>query len=123
MYRSHHTVLNSHSPHSVLVKVSDPVLFGFKHADELGANEKYSNTFIYNLKPGINILSHQRKGNSFFYDMLLDSSSFIIFKQYFHNTWRLYIDSKKIKDIYLTEKGFIGFEVPKGRHLIKLRTD
>ena len=111
-------VLNSHSPHSVLTKTSDPVLFNFTNTDK-----NFSNTVLLNLKPGITILSHEHKGNTFIYELLLDNPAFLIFKQYFHPTWELYIDSKKTKNLYLTDLGHIGFEVPKGKHFVKIRTD
>ena len=111
------------SSHSFLSKTTYPALFNFKHADELGKLEKVSNTYLLNLKPGTNIISHKHYGNTFVYDLLLDSPAFLVFKQYFYPTWELYIDSKKSKDLYLTDAGYIGFEVPSGRHLIKIRSN
>lgn len=122
-YRKDYTTTNNYSPHSILPKTTDPVLFNFKHADEVGTNEKYSNTFLFNLRPGVSILSHFRKGNIFTYEFLADSPSFLIFKQYFYPSWKLYIDSKKSDGLYLAEQGFIGFEVPKGRHTIRLQSN
>lgn len=121
LYRKHYTTTNNYSPRSILPKTSDPVLFNFVHADEVGANEKYSNTFLLNLKPGINILFYERKGNIFNYELTLDSPAFLIFKQYFYPSWNLFIDSKKSKT-YLTEQGYIGFEVPEGKHLVRLKS-
>ena len=120
-YRLHFTTTNNYSPHSILPKTSDPVLFNFKHAVEVGTVERFSNTFLQNLKPGINILSHEHRGNIFTYELLLDFPAFLIFKQYFYPSWQLFIDSKKT-DLYLTEQGFIGFEVPEGRHTVGLAT-
>jgi len=122
-YRKDYTTTNNYSPHSILPKTTEPVLFNFKHADEVGTNEKYSNTFLFNLSPSVSILSHFRKGNIFTYEFLADSSTFLIFKQYFYPSWKLYIDSKKSDGLYLAEQGFIGFEVPKGRHIIKLQSN
>lgn len=121
-YRQRYTTLNNYSPHSILPKTTDPILFNFKHADEVGSNEKFSNTFLLNLKPGINILSHERKGNMLTYKLSSEFPSFLIFKQYFYPSWKLFIDSKR-KDLYLTEQGYIGFEIPKGKHLIELKTN
>src|SRR3989338_1865936 len=123
LYREKYTVPNSHSPQSVLLKTTEPILFNFNYANEVGTNEKYSNNFILNLKPGTEILSHHRKGNTFLYDLALENPTFLIVKQYLYPSWELYIDGKKSKDLYLTDKGFIGFEVPRGNHHIKLRTN
>lgn len=124
IYRKHYSTCNGGgNSHTFLPKTTDPVLFNFNHADELGPQEKYSNTYLLNLKPGINLLSHEHYGNNFVYELLLDSPAFIIFKQYFYPTWELYIDSKRSKNLYLTEYGYIGFEVPKGLHKIKLRSN
>ena len=76
-YRQRYTTLNNYSPHSILPKTTEPVLFNFNHADEVGTNEKFSNTFLLNLKPGINTLSHQSKGNTFTYNLSLESPSFL----------------------------------------------
>lgn len=121
LYRKHYTTTNNYSPKSILPKTSEPVLFNFTHADEVGAVEKYSNTFLLNLKPGVNILSYQRKENIFNYELLLDLPAFLIFKQYFYPSWELYIDSKR-SDLYLTEQGYIGFEVREGRHKIEIKS-
>ena len=122
LYKKHFTTTNNYSPRSILPKTSNPVFFNFDHADQLGDNERYSNTYLMNLKPGINILSHEHLGNTFIYELSLDCASFLIFKQFFYPSWELYIDSKK-SDIYLTEKGYIGFEVPKGKHIVKIRSN
>ena len=98
------------------------MLFNFDHADQVGRIEKFANTFLSNSKPGVNIISHNRKGNIFTYELLLDSPVFLVFKQYFYPSWELYIDSKQEKDLYLTEKGFIGFEVPRGKHRVVLKS-
>lgn len=123
LYDKHFTTTNNYSPRSILPKTSDPILFNFEHADKLGLQEKFSNTFLLNLKPGTQLLSHKRYGSTFEYEMFLDNSAFLIFKQYFYPTWKLYIDKKRVKDLYFTEFGFIGFEVPKGRHLVKIRSN
>ena len=121
-YRKNYTTLNNYSPHSILPKTSDPVLFSFDHADQTGRIEKFSNNFLLNSRPDINILSLKRKGNAFFYEFLLDNPAFLVFKQYFYPSWELYIDSKREKNLYLTEQGFIGFEVPEGRHSVVLKS-
>ena len=122
-YRQNYTTLNNYSPHSILPKTSEPVFFSFDHADEIGTNEKFSNTYLLNLKPGVNILSYEHRGNTFVYELLLDNPAFIIFKQYFYPTWELYIDLKRSKNLYLTDFGYVGFEVPTGRHIIRLRSN
>ncbi|MBI3591378.1 MAG: hypothetical protein HY094_08400 [Candidatus Melainabacteria bacterium] len=122
-YRKDYTTTNNYSPHSILPKTTDPVLFNFQHADEVGTNEKFSNTFFLNQKPGINILSHKRDGNLFTYKLSLESPAFLVFKQYFYSSWELFIDNKKSKDLYLTEQGYIGFEVPQGKHLVEIRSN
>ncbi len=123
LYRQKFTTTNNYSAHSILPKTSDPIFFNFNHADEVGSNEQYSNTYLLNLKPGVNILSHRHNGNTFIYELLSENPSFLIFKQYYYHAWELYIDSKKSKDLYLAEQGFIGFEVPKGRHIVKIRSN
>ena len=123
IYRQKFTTTNNYSAHSILPKTSDPIFFNFNHADETGSNEKYSNTFILNPKPGVNILSHKRLGNTFNYEILAENPAFLIFKQYYYYTWKLFIDSKPSKNLYLTEQGLIGIEVPKGRHKIVLRSN
>ena len=123
LYGNNFTTTNNYSPHSILPKTTEPVLFNFKHADETGTNERFSNTFLVNPKPGINILSHERIGNKFIYNLLLDSSSYIVFKQYFFPSWELYIDSKKSNNIYLADQGFIGLDLPKGYHKIEIRSN
>ena len=124
IYRLHYTTCNGGgNAHTFLPKTTYPVLFNFTHADKLEAQEKSSNTYLFNLKPGINILSHKHLANTFIYDMFLENPAFIVFQQYFYPTWKLYIDSKRVNGLYLTDLGYIGFEVPQGRHVVKVRSN
>lgn len=122
LYKNHFTTTNNYAPHSILPKTTDPILFNFRHADVLGQNEKEPNTYLVNQKPGVNILSHFHKGNVYTYNLQLDSPAFLTFKQYYYPTWKLKIDSKK-EELYFTEKGFIGFEVPEGKHKVEISTN
>lgn len=122
LYRKDFTTTNNYSPHSILPKTTEPLIFSFRHADELATNEKYSNSYFLNLNPGINILSHKHYGNKFAYELLADNSTFLIFKQFYYPSWKLYIDSKE-KEIYVSEFGYIGFEIPSGQHKILLETN
>ena len=124
IYTKYYTTCNGGgNSHTFLPKTTYPVLFNFDHTDILAPQEKFSNTYLLNLKPGINVLSHKHYGNNFVYELLLDNPAFLVFKQYFYPTWELYIDSKRSKDLYLTDFGYIGFEVPSGKHIIKLRSN
>ena len=118
--RKHYTTANGAISYGFLPKTSQPTLFNFHYQNYIGKHEKSSNTFLLNVKPGVNIISHSRKGSSFDYELSLANSTFLIFTQYFYPTWELYIDSKKSDNIYLTENGYIGFEVPKGKHHVKI---
>lgn len=122
-YREEYTTALGGLSHGFLPKTSHPELFNFKYQSELGNNEKYPDTYLLNLKPGINLISHKKQGSNFEYELDLERASFLIFKQFFFPTWKLYIDSKRSKDLYLTEFGYIGFEVPAGKHTIKIRSN
>ena len=109
--------------YSLLPKTHSPTLFNYVNQTQLGNNEKYSNTSLLDLKPGVNINYFNRKGNTYKYEFLSERPFFIIFKQYFYPSWKLYIDSKESKNIYLTNYGFIGFEVAQGRHSVTIKTN
>lgn len=111
------------SPNTLLPKTSFPVLFNFQQTAMVGYLETVSNSYLLNLKPGTQILSSKHSGNSFIYNLLLDKPAFLIFKQHFYPSWELYIDSKRVKDLYLTDFGYNGFEVPRGEHLVQIRTN
>ncbi|MBI2995632.1 MAG: hypothetical protein HYY52_02860 [Candidatus Melainabacteria bacterium] len=122
IYKKQFSSLNGGSfAHGFLPKTSFPVLFNFSPSPDTTGDENNPTNYLI-IKPGINILSHKKNASTFIYELFLEKSNFIVLRQYFYPTWKAYLDSKET-DLYLTDLGYIGVDVPKGKHILEIRSN